>query len=77
MTKPAAPMFELQTYDHSDNAWKTVSTYDTATDNRAEGNACYAYRVHSVAGPTRLLKDGATDLGYDNPDDYYAADNWA
>lgn len=71
MTKPAAPAFELQTYDHSDNAWKTVSTYDTATDNRAEGNAYYAYRVHLAAGPTRLLKGGVTDLGYDNPDDYY------
>ncbi|MEU0160204.1 hypothetical protein ABZ154_15520 [Streptomyces sp. NPDC006261] len=71
MTNSTAPVFELQTYDYSGNEWKTVGTYDTATDNRAEGNAYYAYQVHSAAGPTRLLKDGVTHRGYDNPDDYY------
>ncbi|WP_097965018.1 hypothetical protein [Streptomyces sp. or20] len=70
MTKPAA-VFELQTYDYSANAWQTVDTYDTAADSRAEGNAYFDYRVHLAAGPTRLLKGGVTDLGYDNPDDYY------
>ncbi|MFG3429630.1 hypothetical protein [Streptomyces californicus] len=71
MTKPAAPAFDLQTYDHAATAWKTVGTYDTSTDVRAEDNAYYAYRVHSAAGPTRLLKDGVTHRGYDDPDDYY------
>ncbi|MFJ6363449.1 hypothetical protein ACIQIE_19995 [Streptomyces globisporus] len=70
-------MFELQTYDYSAKEWETVGTYDTGTDVRAEANAYCGYQVHSAAGPTRLLKDGATDLGYDNPNDYYTADNWA
>lgn len=71
MTTPPAPTFELQTYDYATNAWKTVDTYDTAADNRAEGNAYFAYQLRDQAGPTRLLKDGATHRGYDNPDDYY------
>jgi hypothetical protein len=74
--EPTAPVYELQTYDHSTDAWTKVETYDTGNDNRAEGNAFFAYDVHAAAGPTRLLKDGVRFLGYDTPDDYYAADQY-
>ncbi|MGW5291499.1 hypothetical protein [Streptomyces bacillaris] len=77
MTKPAAPTFELQTYDYLDGAWKTFSQFDITTDDRAEDNAYFAYETHAIAGPTRLLRDGVTRRGSDNPDDYYAADHWA
>lgn len=74
MADTTAPVYELQTYDFAADSWTPVETYDTGSDARAEGNAFYAYRVHVQAGPARLMKDGVRCLGYDTPDDYYAAD---
>lgn len=66
-----SPTYELQEWDWSVDQWTTVETYDTNGDNRAEGNAYYAYKVHRSTGPHRLLKDGKTVLGDDDPDAYY------
>ncbi len=72
MTKSTeSPTYELQEWNWSTNQWKTVGTYDTDGDNRAEGNAYYAYEVSRGTGPHRLLKDGKTVLGDDDPDAYY------
>jgi hypothetical protein len=64
---------KLQRWDWADNAWETIEEYDTVADNRAEENAYYAFGVHQNAGPHRLLQDGKTVRGYDNPDDHYNA----
>ncbi|MGW7283878.1 hypothetical protein ACWGH4_00005 [Streptomyces sp. NPDC054847] len=74
MPNTTAPVYELETYDFSTEAWTKVETYDTANDSRAEGDAYFAYDIHVEGGPTRLMKDGVRCLGYDTPDDYYAAD---
>ncbi|MFI2349753.1 hypothetical protein ACH492_22400 [Streptomyces sp. NPDC019443] len=66
------PVYELQTYDWTSEAWKTRSTYDTDGDDRAEDNAYFAYTVCCGTGPHRLLKDGATVAGVDDPASYYA-----
>jgi len=72
-TQPQPPTYELQKYDWAAKTWKTAGTYDTETDHRAEGNAFYAYEQHALYGPCRLLKDGNTALGNDDPNAYYAA----
>jgi hypothetical protein len=68
----AEPTYELQEWDWSTDQWRVVETYDTNGDSRAEGNAYYAYNVRCSTGPHRLLKDGKTVLGHDDPNAYYA-----
>lgn len=72
MTTHQKPTYELQKYDWTSETWTTLSTYDTNGDTRAEGNAFFAYEVHREHGPHRLLKDGVTVAGVDDPASYYA-----
>jgi hypothetical protein len=67
-------VYTLQTYDYDTDTWKTAGTFDTGTDQRAEGNAFDSYNLRRIYGPVRLLKDGVRILGVDNPDDHYTAD---
>lgn len=63
---------QLQRWSWENNEWEAVEDYDTSTDSRAEENAYYSYGLRRGTGPHRLLRDGKTVLGYDNPDDHYA-----
>ncbi|MFE0207057.1 hypothetical protein [Streptomyces sp. NPDC058985] len=63
------PVFVLQRWDWSTNAWETVATY---TSERGQGNAEFAVSSEraSSTGPIRLLKDNVSVLE-DNPATYY------
>lgn len=64
-------VYKVQTFNYAADRWETQGTYDTDGDVRAEENAFFSYSVQRKAGPSRLLKDGVTLRGNDDPDDYY------